>query len=831
MKKPLLLFCLMLVGAFYASAITNTWTGAGVVKKWDNDTNWSLSHKPLVTEDVVIPTGYTVDAIGFYCYMKTFTLQGTSVLNLEENFQVTDTALIASSATLNWTSGEFNGGGKMRNKGTINILNSIWFCVVQGNNVINNEGTINLPIVSGTSTSNFMIQNGIINNLSTGIIDIKGDGSSLSVSTGSLHNVNNWGIIKKTGGTGITDLSINFHNFPAGKVEVNSGTLNFVNYNDTLESGTYNVSTGCKLGMASTTQYSGTLAGTLKGPFKITGHLQVPTTATFDFSGTASVHWSGGYMVYGGTLTNNSKMIIDPVSYVWLQDGNKLVNTDSIQLMGSLGIRTGSIITNQYGGVFEFPNNNGFMSSGSSFLNHGLLLKSGGNGTNNSDISFHNFSDGTVRIDSGAIQFNNYIDTIEGGTFNVATGAKFIMNAETYYSGSLKGLLNGEYVLEGGSIRFPTTASFDFTGSGHVRWNSGGMFNSGTLTNNSKMLIQPQCWNCATINWGTMLNNNGTIEIKNNSLGLAGVVNNYSSGVININDDAGFFSAGASVPYHVLNNYGLISKASGAGNSFIDLDSITNMGTIECNSGTIKINSSGANHFINRSSGIIKGIAAFEFPGSQYASNKYTNNGITSPGGNIIDTLWINNNSYYYTSDSSVLDIQINGTTQGVTYDYLNITNGNANFAGKVKVTLGYAPVLGDTFIVATCSGSTLGCTIDSTAKADFGAYGYHFKVECVRNNALKLSVKGITTGIQNIDLENGISVYPNPSSDFVSIKNNSKLAIKSIQIMNTMGQVVKTVDADNNMISISLQELAAGNYFIKINSADSYCIKSIIKK
>ena len=119
--------------------------------------------------------------------MKTFVLQGSSVLNLDENFQVTDTALIASGATVNWKGGEFNGGGKMRNKGTINIRNNSWFCVVQGNNVINNEGTINLPKVnSTTNTSNFAILNGTINNLASGIIDVKGNGNALYVSTGTL---------------------------------------------------------------------------------------------------------------------------------------------------------------------------------------------------------------------------------------------------------------------------------------------------------------------------------------------------------------------------------------------------------------------------------------------------------------------------------------------------------------------------------------------------------------------------------------------------------------------------------------------------------------------
>ena len=175
MKKLLLAIGFAFISTLTINAAVKTWTAAAVMDTWDNDTSWSPFGKPQLGDDVIIPTGYTVDATGFYCYMKTCVLQGNAVLNLQEHFQVSDSVLISPSATLNWISGEFNGGGKMRNKGTINILNNAWFCVVQGNNVINNEGTINLPMVNSTNnTSNFAILNGTINNLATGIIDVKG---------------------------------------------------------------------------------------------------------------------------------------------------------------------------------------------------------------------------------------------------------------------------------------------------------------------------------------------------------------------------------------------------------------------------------------------------------------------------------------------------------------------------------------------------------------------------------------------------------------------------------------------------------------------------------
>jgi len=635
MKRVILLLS---IGFFISNqllATTKTWTAGAVVNNWLNDTSWTPFGQPTTADDVIIPSGSLVPANGFYCYMKTCSLQGNAIIDLNANFQVIDSILISQNAVLNWTGGELNGGGKMRNKGTINILNNAWFCVVQGNNVINNEGAINLPMVnSTTNTSNFAILNGTINNLATGIIDVKGDGNALYVSTGSLHQVNNWGVIKKTAGSGNNDLSVFLHNYPSGKIEVNSGSVKLV----------------------------------------------------------------------------------------------------------------------------------------------------------------------------------NYIDTLEGGVYNVAAGSQLIVNAETYYYGSLSGVLNGEFVLQG-TIRVPTTASFDFTGASNVLWNNGELSNGGVLTNNSKMIISPVCGLCAKYNGLTTLLNNNEVTIMNNSLVMGtGLFTNNATGIVTLNDGAGFYRYLGGT--HALTNFGLIQKISGTGSTDIDLDSMTNFGVIECNSGTLKINSWGPNHFINRSNGTIKGNAAYEFPG-----NQYVNHGITSPGGTTIDTLWINNNSYFYSSDSSVLDIQLNGTLQGVTYDYLNITNGNANFAGKVNVTLGYAPTITDTFIVATCSGSIISCTIDSMAVDTFNNVVYTFNVECVNNNALKLSVKHISVPlhIENLNALNKVLVYPNPTTDFIHMKFPENMARLNVSISNSMGQVFFNHTYTNTINeTIDVSNLAKGIYFIE---------------
>ena len=129
------------------------------------------------------------------------------------------------------------------------------------------------------------------------------------------------------------------------------------------------------------------------------------------------------------------------------------------------------------------------------------------------------------------------------------------------------------------------------------------------------MIINPSCGLCAKYNGLTSFVNNSEVTIVSNPVVMGtGFFTNNASGVVTLNDGAGFYRYLGGT--HALKNLGLIKKISGTGGVDIDLDSITNMGAIECNSGAIKINSWSVNSFINRSNGTIKGTAAFEFPGN-----------------------------------------------------------------------------------------------------------------------------------------------------------------------------------------------------------------------
>ncbi len=72
------------------------------------------------------------------------------------------------------------------------------------------------------------------------------------------------------------------------------------------------------------------------------------------------------------------------------------------------------------------------------------------------------------------------------------------------------------------------------------------------------------------------------------------------------------------------------------------------------------------------------------------------------------------------------------------------------------------------------------------------------------------------------------IKVYPNPASDLVKIESTSK--IKSIEVMNFIGQAVFTIKAVNDKkLQIDVSTLVAGVYFVRIFTVDGVLTTRII--
>ncbi len=73
-------------------------------------------------------------------------------------------------------------------------------------------------------------------------------------------------------------------------------------------------------------------------------------------------------------------------------------------------------------------------------------------------------------------------------------------------------------------------------------------------------------------------------------------------------------------------------------------------------------------------------------------------------------------------------------------------------------------------------------------------------------------------------------NVYPNPTSDFITIEIKDKFQSLTINIVNSLGQTVKQVLLQREKTIISLDGLANGNYFIIGNDKDSRVLGRFVK-
>ncbi len=318
--------------------------------------------------------------------------------------------------------------------------------------------------------------------------------------------------------------------------------------------------------------------------------------------------------------------------------------------------------------------------------------------------------------------------------------------------------------------------------------------------------------------------NEGTINISDRfTLYIDGELNNEISGIIFMEEGSyihhqigvpGYFNAG------LLNNSGIIKITNGNGIVGIYVP-INNFGIIEVLSGILSFGFTGLNNSIE---GIIKGTATINLPGSYF-----TNAGAFSPGASP-GTLTVIGD--FTSSPSSKLVIEINGMDQGVDCDLLTI-QGDAIFDGVLDITMGFAGNINDEFIVVTTTGIITECSLASTATSIFEEIQYNFDVACRNDNEVVLTIVDKALGVDTNELWNAnISLFPNPTSHMIILRNESEYKLRSALIIDIGGRILKSLDL-NEMgrdKSISLRNYAIGHYFVKINSEGGSIVKRFIK-
>lgn len=85
---------------------------------------------------------------------------------------------------------------------------------------------------------------------------------------------------------------------------------------------------------------------------------------------------------------------------------------------------------------------------------------------------------------------------------------------------------------------------------------------------------------------------------------------------------------------------------------------------------------------------------------------------------------------------------------------------------------------------------------------------------------------------LSNPDFEfsNFVRLYPNPTSATITIESQT-INLKSVEIFNSLGQLIQAIPNDNNQLSIDVSNLLTGTYFVKVHSDKGVGVSKFVKQ
>jgi hypothetical protein len=127
---------------------------------------------------------------------------------------------------------------------------------------------------------------------------------------------------------------------------------------------------------------------------------------------------------------------------------------------------------------------------------------------------------------------------------------------------------------------------------------------------------------------------------------------------------------------------------------------------------------------------------------------------------------------------------------------------------------------------VATTTYNIEGLTAAST-------YDVRVKAVCA-NSESDFITSSFTTegvGIDNITLASSINLMPNPADNYIELTINSNVEVKEAVVFNAFGQMIQTVELNNNHARIDLSNMASGMYFVRVSGDNATATKKFIRK
>jgi hypothetical protein len=119
----------------------------------------------------------------------------------------------------------------------------------------------------------------------------------------------------------------------------------------------------------------------------------------------------------------------------------------------------------------------------------------------------------------------------------------------------------------------------------------------------------------------------------------------------------------------------------------------------------------------------------------------------------------------------------------------------------------------------------------DAGAGSHVGTYTYtQPSTGCTASDIITYTIG--TVGIDEVNAAvNAISIYPNPTSDNINLSGINLKQIKSLNIINLLGEVVYSTNINESNMVINVREFSSGTYFIRFIDADGVSISKKIMK
>ncbi len=134
---------------------------------------------------------------------------------------------------------------------------------------------------------------------------------------------------------------------------------------------------------------------------------------------------------------------------------------------------------------------------------------------------------------------------------------------------------------------------------------------------------------------------------------------------------------------------------------------------------------------------------------------------------------------------------------------------------------------------VYTLSARSLDISSFAGESAVYIAFRHHNVTDQYAMEIDNLSVEAEATASIREHLSSQFSVFPNPVSDVMNVKNLKNALINKVEIIDMNGRVVKSVELEGTLseVQVNVYGLESGIYILNVFSDEEITVKKIIKK